>query len=72
VAAAGAIALINAFGAVGGFLAPNLRVWAERAMAHSSAGVYALAGTTVVAAALFVLIRHRTLESTRPPQAAVD
>lgn len=63
VAAAGAIALINSFGAVGGFLAPNLRVWAERGLALPGVGVYVLAGTTVVGAMLFLLIKQRTSES---------
>jgi sugar phosphate permease len=43
VAAAGAIALINSCGALGGFLAPNLRVWAERGLAFPGAGICVLA-----------------------------
>jgi MFS family permease len=56
VAAAGGIALINSFGALGGFLAPNVRVWSERGLAFPDAGVYVLAVTTVMAAACFWLL----------------
>ena len=62
-AAAGAIAFINSFGALGGFLAPNLRVWAERGLAFPGAGGCVLAGTTLAGAALFLLIRPRTMET---------
>lgn len=57
-AAAGAIALINSAGAVGGFLAPNVRLWAGRALGSSGAGVYVLAATTVLGVILFLLIRE--------------
>ncbi|MCW8165560.1 MFS transporter [Verminephrobacter aporrectodeae subsp. tuberculatae] len=53
-AAAGGIALINSMGALGGFVAPNLRTWAEQAFASSGAGLNLLAGTTVVCALLFI------------------
>ena len=65
VAAAGAIALINSFGALGGFLAPNLRLWSERGLALPGAGGCVLAGTTVAGAALFLLIRPRPSASDR-------
>ena len=65
VAAAGAIALINSFGALGGFLAPNVRIWAERGLGFPGAGVCVLAGTTVVGATLFWLIKPRTSASVR-------
>jgi hypothetical protein len=55
-AAAAGIALINSFGAVGGFVAPNVRNWADQTFALSGAGVYLLAGLTVAGALLFLLI----------------
>lgn len=57
--AAGGIALINSLGAVGGFLAPNLRTFAETATASSSAGQYVLAAITVIASALMLSLRER-------------
>lgn len=57
-AAAGGIALINSFGAVGGFIAPIAKNWAETATNSSSAGLYLLAGTTILAA-LLTLGLHR-------------
>jgi sugar phosphate permease len=54
-AAAGGIALINSCGAVGGFFAPNLKTWAERALESATAGYMLLAGTTVLGAVLFSL-----------------
>ena len=58
-AAAGGIALINSLGAVGGFIAPVLKTWAEKTFASASAGLYLLAALTVVAAALVAGIRLR-------------
>jgi len=57
VAAAGGIAWINSFGAAGGFLAPNVRVWASDRMGAPEAGGYALACTTAVAAILFLCLQ---------------
>jgi sugar phosphate permease len=56
-AAAGAIALINSFGALGGFIAPILKNWAEGAFASPAAGLYLLSVTTLIAAALVMGIR---------------
>lgn len=56
-AAAGAIALINSFGALGGFIAPILKNWAEGAFHSPAAGLYLLALTTFVAAGLVLGIR---------------
>lgn len=53
-AAAGGIALINSMGAVGGFVAPNLKTWAEAAFASDAAGLYLLAGTTLLGAVLIL------------------
>ncbi|MFJ3468783.1 MFS transporter [Pseudomonas sp. NPDC090201] len=56
-AAAGAIALINSFGALGGFIAPILKNWAEGAFQSPAAGLYLLAVTTLISAALVMGIR---------------
>lgn len=56
-AAAGAIALINSFGALGGFIAPILKNWAEGVFQAPSAGLYLLSLTTLIAAALIMGIR---------------
>jgi MFS family permease len=56
-AAAGAIALINSFGALGGFIAPILKNWAEGAFHSPAAGLYLLSLTTFVAAGLVLGIR---------------
>ncbi|TSJ63996.1 MFS transporter [Starkeya sp. 3C] len=52
VAAAGGIALINSLGNVGGFIAPNVKTWAEATFASTSAGLYLLAITTLIGAVL--------------------
>ena len=57
-AAAGGIALINSLGAMGGFVAPNVKTWAEHAFASPSAGLNLLAATTVVGAMLFLALRR--------------
>lgn len=51
-AAAGGLALINALGAMGGFVAPNVKTWADSAFGSGSAGLYVLAATTVAGALL--------------------
>ncbi len=58
-AAAGGIALINTFGAIGGFIAPNIKRWAEATYQSPSAGLYILAALTVVAAVLLLAVRQR-------------
>ncbi|HEY3706312.1 MAG TPA: MFS transporter [Terracidiphilus sp.] len=55
-AAAGGIALIGA-GNLGGFFAPNLKVWADHAFHSTTAGLYLLAVLTLVNAALIATIR---------------
>lgn len=59
-AAAAGIALINSFGAVGGFIAPNVRTWADQALPFAGAGVRVLACTTIAGALLFLLIPRKT------------
>jgi MFS family permease len=56
-AAAGGIALINSCGALGGFIAPILKNWAETAAASSAAGLYLLSVTTVIAALMVLVFR---------------
>ena len=56
VAAAGGIALIG-MGNLGGFLAPNVKVWADEYFRSPRAGLYILAGLTVVNAGLIALMR---------------
>jgi MFS family permease len=69
-AKAGGIALIGA-GNLGGFIAPNLKVWADNSFHSPRAGLYLLAGITVANAALifFSVNRHpRTTPSATSPQ----
>lgn len=56
-AAAGGIALINSCGALGGFIAPILKNWAETTTASPAAGLYLLSSTTVIAALLVLRFR---------------
>ncbi len=58
VAAAGCIAIINAIGNLGGFVAPNVKVFAE-SLFGAQAGIYALACAPLLAAILFLFIRSR-------------
>ena len=59
-AKAGGIALIGS-GNLGGFVAPNLKVWADQHFHSQSAGLYVLAGITVVNAGLIALtLKRRT------------
>jgi len=58
VAAAAGIALINALGALGGFVAPNIKAWADASFGSNQAGLYALACTTLAGAALILALRR--------------
>lgn len=58
VAAAGGIALIGS-GNLGGFLAPNLKVWADEYFHSEKAGLYVLAALTVINAAIIALMKDR-------------
>jgi hypothetical protein len=64
VAAAGGIALVNAMGNLGGFVAPNVKAWADATFSSGQAGLYTLACTTLIGAALILMLR-------RPVPAAV-
>jgi MFS family permease len=55
-AKAGGIALIGT-GNLGGFLAPNLKVWADKYFHSQNAGLYVLAGITVLNAGLIALTK---------------
>ncbi|MCY1245559.1 Inner membrane transport protein RhmT [compost metagenome] len=66
-AAAAGIALINSFGALGGFIAPILKNWAEGAFHSPAAGLYVLAVTTVIAALLVLGVRAPGHEASNKP-----
>jgi MFS family permease len=64
-AAAGGIALIG-MGNLGGFLAPNVKVWADVHFGSTRAGLYLLAGLTVLNAGLIAFTgRRRTRNRTQ-------
>lgn len=58
-AAAGGIAVINALGALGGFVAPNIKVWADHYFDSPVAGLYVLAGFTLLTAGLIALLAEQ-------------
>ena len=63
-AAAGGIAMINAIGALGGFVAPNIKIWSDVHFGSQKAGQYVLAGTTLCAALLIAMVdRRKTAKS---------
>jgi MFS family permease len=66
-AAAGGIAVINAIGALGGFLAPNIKVWSDLHFNHRGAGLHVLAGFTLLASALVLLLGEQN-RSREPEQ----
>ncbi len=69
-AAAGGIAVINAMGALGGFLAPNAKVWADAYFGSQKAGLYLLAAITVLNAGLIAGVRfHKWPEAPKPSRA---
>jgi len=55
-AAAGGIAAINSLGNLGGFVAPNVRAWADGHFGSAAAGLYALAVAALVSALLVLLL----------------
>jgi MFS family permease len=55
VGVASAIAFINSVGNLGGFVAPNLRVFAEKFFQNSSAGLLAIGVASFVGALLFLI-----------------
>jgi len=61
--AASGLALINVAGAVGGFLAPNTKVWADNQFGSPRAGLYLLAAFSLLAAIFLLRIRKVELSS---------
>ena len=57
-AAASGIALINSMGNLGGFVAPNLRVWAEHSFSSPQAGLYFLALVTAAGSLMILALRR--------------
>ncbi len=59
VAAAGGIAAINSLGNLGGFVAPNLRNFADVAFGSPKAGLFALAIASILSAGLVLVLPNR-------------
>ncbi len=57
VAAAGGIAFINSMGTLGGFVAPNMKTWAEAEFNSAFAGMMVLAASAIIAAGLIYFAR---------------
>ena len=55
-AAAGGIALVNSFGAAGGFTGPIVRTWAEQSFGWRLAGLYVLGFAAFVGAILIAIV----------------
>lgn len=66
VVAVAGIALVNSLGNIGGFISPNVRIWANDTFGSTSAGLYLLAGTTVLAAILMLTIRREEVPVAGP------
>ena len=64
-AAAGGIAFINAAGALGGFVAPNAKVWADTRFGSDRAGLYLLAVLALLNAVLIAFIQRDKLRLNR-------
>lgn len=62
-AAASGIALINSVGNLGGFVAPNLRVWAEAEFESGRAGLYSLAVVTLLGSVLILFLKNTGIEN---------
>jgi MFS family permease len=63
VAAAGGIAAINSLGNLGGFVAPNVRAWADGHFGSTAAGLYVLAFSALLSAALVLVLPARIVAS---------
>ena len=55
-AAAGGIALVNSFGAAGGFTGPIVRTWGERSFGSPFAGLYILGLAAFIGAILIAMV----------------
>jgi len=71
-AAASGIALINAFGNLGGFVAPNIKNWAEVYFQSSHAGLYVLAGGALLGSLLISGLKHGAVSRKVAGTAAVQ
>lgn len=71
VAAAGGIAAINALGNLGGFVAPNVRAWADGHFGSTAAGLYVLAFSALVSAGLVLILPARIVQAPGGPGASV-
>ncbi len=63
VAAAGGIAAINSLGNLGGFVAPNVRAWADGHFGSTAAGLYVLAFSALLSAGLVLILPARIVAS---------
>ncbi|QNP22198.1 MFS transporter [Providencia rettgeri] len=61
-AAASGIALINSVGNLGGFVAPNLRVWAETTFESARAGLYFIALVAFIGGLLILTLKRLGIE----------
>ncbi len=68
--AATGLGLITSLGALGGFVAPNLRVWAEHAWGTPDAGLYAVGAVTAVNVLLIFCLPYLGLDAGRRQQTA--
>ena len=57
--AAAGLAMINALGALGGFVAPNLKAWADDRFGSPKAGLFLLATVTLLIAGLIAVVPTR-------------
>ncbi|GAA0296959.1 MFS transporter [Kineococcus aurantiacus] len=72
-ALAAGFGLINGLGNLGGFIAPNIRVWAEETFDSTTAGLFVLGGIAVLGALLLLgtkLMSTAPQDETRPAAAA--
>lgn len=65
VALAAGIGFVNMFGAIGGFLAPIIRVKAETLMDNSMAGLLTLAGLTIIGALAIMALKKDSVVATQ-------
>jgi hypothetical protein len=62
-AGAAGLAMINALGAVGGFVAPNIKSWADDHFRSPRAGLFVLAAVTLLNAGLISILRMHPLQT---------
>lgn len=65
---ASAIGLINSIGNLGGFIAPQARVWVEQASQNPKAGLYLLGGIGIGTAILFLIAAAHGMGGRTTPQ----